>query len=272
MKNKIYCAGLFRTGTNTLYEMFRRSFCSAHEYMLAPSLAAVEHRAAGRWSRAEFQAFARDRDAAGKLDVDSSGLNFAFLDVMMEMHPNGKVILTMRDCYSWLNSCIGAFYRTNGKEHSRHVQRLVSSLDFASDGTMRWTDRRQFKLCLRQMLRTWASVNEYVRRTVPPDRLLVLDTGNLTQAVPEVARFAEIPQRMVDAHHANGGYGIDYLSCFDLAKVEHLVGEKCSVLMTDRYPHHRGWVAPPRDEGVPAPDPDAVRKLFSLDQFEPREI
>lgn len=251
-----------------MYEMFRRSFRSAHEYMLLPCLAAVENRAAGRWSQAEFRAFARQREDAGNLEVDSSGLNFAFLPFFLEMHPNVKIILTIRDCYSWLNSCIGAFYRANGKEHPRHVRNLVNSLHYAPDGTMRWTDRRQCKLCLRHMLLTWASVNQHVLRTVPSERLLVLNTGDLTRAVQPVARFAEVPEELLDPHHANGGYGIDYLACFARTEIDGLVNETCAGLMAALYPGHRGWIPPPRDPDVAPPQPDAVRSLFSLDRFE----
>jgi hypothetical protein len=87
-----------------------------------------------------------------------------------------------------------------------------------------------------------------------------------------VARFAEVPEESLDAQHANGGYGIDYLACFDLAEIERLVHETCGGLMMDRYPRVETWLPAQRDDGVPAPDPDIVRKLFSLDQFEPREM
>lgn len=269
MQHKIYCAGLFRTGTNTMYEMFRRSFRSAHEFMLMPSLAAVEAWAKGDLSRAEFAAFACERDRSGNLDMDSSGLNFAFLDLFLEMHPEARIVLTIRDCYSWLNSSIGVFYRINGRRNAEVLSQFVNSLDYAPDGSMRWSDRRAYKPCLRQMLRTWAAANQYALRRIPRDRLLVLDTSDLDQAVEAVARFSGVPADALDAHHANGGYGIDYLACFPREAIERLVEENCALLMKERFPHRLEWRPPKRDLDVPAPDPVAVREAFSLGRFEP---
>ena len=68
---KIYCVGLFRTGTNTIYEVFNRSFRAGHEFMLEPTLMSATGYITGQLSRDEFVDFVKSRDADGYLDVVS---------------------------------------------------------------------------------------------------------------------------------------------------------------------------------------------------------
>ena len=264
----MYCVGLFRSGTNTMYEIFKRSFRAEHEYMLMPTLSAAIGYAKGETTRAQFVEFVVQRDALGALAVDAAGFNFLYADVLLDLHPRARFILTIRDCYSWLNSCIGLlsndFYRS---EKAEFIGNFINNVNQMSDGRFTWTTRPRCKVCLKQLMKMWSAANASLLRRIPADRLLVLRTGDLTDSIPEIAEFAGVAASDLDVDHANKGPGLNFLSCFDGERLDRLVQRYCGHLMAERFPGVT--LASVMSNGTPVRGLDrvAVRKAFSLDRF-----
>ncbi len=266
-RGKIYCVGLFRSGTNTMYEIFKRSFRAEHEYMLMPTLSAVTDHASGETTRSQFVEFVANRDASGALEVDAAGFHFLYADVLLALHPRARFILTIRDCYSWLNSCIGLlsddFYRS---EKAEFIGNVINNINHVSDGSFGWTARPRRKVCLKQLMKLWSTANTALLR-IPTDRLLVLRTGDLTNSIPAIAQFAGVAASDLDVDHANKGPGLNFLSCFDGERLNRLVQRYCGHLMAERFPGVT--LASVMSNGTPIRGLDrvAVRKAFSLERF-----
>jgi hypothetical protein len=251
-----------------MYEIFKRSFRADHEYMLMPTLSAVIGLATGETTRSRFVEFVVQRDATGDLEVDAAGFHYLYADVLLDLHPRARFILTMRDCYSWLNSCIGLlsddFYRS---EKAEFIGNFINNLNQMPDGSFTWTTRPRCKVCLKQLMKMWSAANASLVRRIPADRLLVLRTGDLTNSIPAIAEFSGVAANDLDVDHANKGPGLNFLSCFDGERLERLVQRYCGHLMAERFPGVT--LANAMSSGTPVRGLDrvAVRKAFSLDRF-----
>lgn len=250
-----------------MYEIFKRSFRAEHEYMLMPTLSAVIGHAKGEMTRSQFVEFVVQRDASGALDVDAAGFHFLYADVLLDLHPRARFILTIRDCYSWLNSCIGLlsddFYRS---EKAKFIGNFINNVNQVSDGRFTWTTRPRCKVCLKQLMKMWSAASVALLR-IPTDRLLVLRTGDLTNSIQAIAEFAGVAASDLDVDHANKGPGLNFLSCFDGDRLDRLVQRHCGHLMAERFPGVT--LASVMSNGSPIRGLDrvAVRKAFSLERF-----
>ena len=261
---KIYCVGLFRTGTNTIFEVFNRSYRAGHEFMLEQTLMSVHGYVSGQISRDEFIEFVRNRDVEGNLELDSYGFTYFFIDILVKEFPDAKFILTIRDCYSWVNSCIANVHRYYEEESIQGLLSLFSNIDHLPDNRFEWIDRSGNKVCLEQMIKIWNQVNTNILNTVPADRLLILKTGDLADSLPELAHFVGASVDDLDILHANKGDSINYLSCFEPVALEKIFDQHCRKLMSDIFPEIT-FATYMKDGALEKIiDPSDVGKIFSL--------
>lgn len=187
--------------------------------------------------------------------------------MLRDLHPRARFILTIRDCYSWLNSCIGLlsddFYRS---EKAKFIGTFINNVNLGSDGSFTWTPRPRCKVCLKQLMKMWSAANASLLR-MPTDRLLVLRTGELTNSIPAIAEFAGVATDDLDVDHANKGPGLNFLGCFDGDRLDRLVQRYCGPLMADRFPGVT--LASVTSNGTPVGGlaRGAVRSSFSLERL-----
>jgi hypothetical protein len=264
---KVFCIGLFRTGTTSLFEMFARSFRAAHEFQVAEQIKVLRGRLEGTLNDEEFRAFVRQREAAKPLEMDSCGAHFGIVDALVDEFPEAKFILTLRNVYSWMNSCIGKLYPHFVNGGGSAASTLINCLHFRSDGSYGWLDRSDSKICLEQMMKAWTSLNRGIQRVVPRERLLVLNTEDLARSRHTIASFCEIDESLLDPSVANQQTSTDFLSCFRAERMEELVSRHCSELMAERYPDLGLVSHVNREWSASAPDGEDVLRYFSLDRF-----
>ena len=70
----------------------------------------------GRFPEAVFVDFVRRRNHALQLDVDISHMNVYLLKILVQEFKQAKFLLTLRDCYGWLDSFINFCLRSNLQE------------------------------------------------------------------------------------------------------------------------------------------------------------
>jgi hypothetical protein len=266
---KIFCVGIFRTGTTTMREMFARSFPADHEFRVEDELSAFAGRISGDVSDDEIRAFVRERGRAKPLVMDSCGAHFGIADILVEEYPDARFLLTMRNVYAWMNSCIGKLYGDFEGGWGSRAGDVMNNLGFLPDGSFAIEDRSGSKICLEQMMKLWTAVNRRVISVVPPERLLVLNTEDLAASTPSIAAFCGIDEDLLDPLHANPGPSADFLRCFDAGRLQELAERHCSELMRERYPGMTLADHSRIERSGPAPDCAEIQKYFSLDQFVP---
>jgi hypothetical protein len=184
----------------------------------------------------------RRRDERLRLDVDSSHANVFLIDALLAEFADARFVLTIRDCYSWLDSAID--HTLNSRRWSKADRRY---LDFYFDaGNFRHSPHDE---ALRQRglsgidcwLAAWSRHNHRAL-VVPAEKLLVVKTNEITQRLPEIAAFAGIAAERIDpAFRARGAarakHGV--LAQVDAAYLEGRVAAHCGELMHRFFPDVR---------------------------------
>jgi len=234
-----YCIGTSKSGTHSIAGIFGRRYRVAHEPGYRQVIEMIIDASSGAASQSQLVEFARSRDNCLRLELECSHPIFYFLDILLDEFDEAKFILTIRDCYSWLDSQInsqlsyiegkhwqdfGEFkYRGETARHAKEEQILA-----------------QFRLhTLDGYLSAWASHNNKVLTTVPRDRLLVIATQDIARDLAKIADFLDVPLNHLKparAHSFKGVRKFGLLSKLDEHYLEDKVNKYCRALMDTYFP------------------------------------
>jgi hypothetical protein len=179
---QIYGVGIGKSGTHSLANMFSKTVRARHE---PQSMQVIDHFLdwhEGRISEAEMVAWIHQRDREMALEVDSSGLNFPILDLLLREFPGARSVLTVRDCYSWTNSMMNEVVRSaNADERWFKMRRYYHEREPVIYAPEEQLLKEKKLYPLDRYFSHWAMRNEQVIAKVPADRLFVVRTDHLTQ-------------------------------------------------------------------------------------------
>jgi Sulfotransferase domain len=236
---QLYGVGMAKSGTHSICSMFSRNVRASHEPQ-APQLIDKffdwhDHRISDHDITEWIQA--RDREMA--LEVDSSWFNILILRFLTEKFPDARFVLTIRDCYSWLNSefnrvlyapsvflqrvKVRKFLYRGELEHAPEEQILKGKGIYTIDG----------------YLSRWAAHNEQVLSCVPKERLFVVLTNQISARSYEVADFAGLPRYVVRLHRTHeykNPVKQQLIRQIDRSFLEQKVEQHCRPLMAKFFP------------------------------------
>ena len=203
---RVYGIGLGKSGTTSLARMFGM-YRAAHEVdarRLLPVATAVLQGELATDS-ARVRAELRRRSLRFHLEVDAAPFLMPFAEALALLYPDGRFVLTIRDCFSWLDSRV--------EWDLRHPPSAVpmfapfrSALYPRYDEVFAPEEAALEKAGLRPIasyLRSWRERNEEALRHVPASQLLVVRTEDLDRSTATLARFAGVPEPTVRPAHAN---------------------------------------------------------------------
>jgi hypothetical protein len=206
---QLFGVGLGKTGSTSIARIFGR-YRASHELDWARLLPLGARWYGGEASAAEVRRELRRRDWRFRLEVDSALFLVPFVDVLADLHPRAKFVLTIRDCFSWLSSrvdydaarpawredpraCTFALLYT--AQFDRYGERFRPEEAALVESGLRYPIAAE--------LRFWAEANERMISVIPNDRLLVVRTEDLDSSVGELARFAGVQVASLLPVHAN---------------------------------------------------------------------
>lgn len=235
----LYCVGTAKSGTHSITALFDGSLRSSHEVESELVMDVIFDIAEGKMTRDELTRFVRKRDTRLWLDVDSSQLNYFLLNILVEAFKDAKFILTIRDCYSWLDSFINHQLSRGASENWKRLR----DLRFRSDQLRHVREEEILKehglYTLDGYFSYWTKHNKHVLETVPPERLLVIRTHELTQAAMRIAAFAGLPAEGVNlerSHAFKTQEKFYLLSRIEPRFLEGKVDQYCRDLMNEYFP------------------------------------
>ncbi len=243
---KAYGMGIAKTGTTSLHVMFKQNYRSAHEaevQYLFPKMIAFAH---SKMAKTKFAEYIKHRDKRLSLEMDSSGLNCFLVDILVEEFKEAKFILTIRDCYSWLDSIINhqLLHPLNEVEtywqEGRNFVYRPQQFNYEKEEQL-LADKGLYPLD--SYLSRYRRDNNRVLNTVPTDRLLIVRTHEINQSVAKIEQFLNIPsgslptqvrahvRKTQDKHHILSQIDRDFLT----AKVDF----HCRELMDNYFPEFK---------------------------------
>jgi len=103
-RTQVFCVGTAKSGTHSIASMFSRNVRTGHEKEALESIDAFFRWHEGRMTEREYRDWLVARDGEMALEIDSSWFHGLIVDLLASEFPNARFVLTIRDCYSWLNS------------------------------------------------------------------------------------------------------------------------------------------------------------------------
>jgi hypothetical protein len=231
--------GAPKSGTHSLAGMFRR-YRAAHEPendLLIPAI--LRSDPAGPVPDADVLVRARDRRLW--LELESSHLLLHLLESLVSVWPDARFILTIRDPYTWMGSAL------NGQQRKPAPPRWgrLGYYRFREFLPARLPAARELPIAdhtlVDRLLLYWQLHNQMVLDLVPPERLLVVRTHELSTSADALAAFLGIPASSVDvsnAHLYKTPKKLDVLSG-RRAEIEAAVQKYCAPLMRTYFPDIR---------------------------------
>jgi hypothetical protein len=233
-----------KTGTHSLAAVFSR-YRAWHEPDRDYYAQIVVGRTTGELSDSATLDLLRQLDRRWWLELNSSWLNYFFLDLLLAEYPQAKFVLTIRDCYSWLDSM---FNQVLARSHADSPQLAEFYRWYADilvpgsheDGDRVLAERRLWPLDA--WLRFWNQHNTRILALVPRERLLVVRTQDIRREIPRLAEFLGVPPDTLDAgrtheHKAEAKFGL--VSDIDENYLHARVAARCGDLMEKFFPEIR---------------------------------
>jgi transcriptional regulator with XRE-family HTH domain len=232
---KAYNVGIGRTGTLSMARIFS-NYRACHQFMISETLAVIRQHESGDISRHELRDFLLRRDRLGRLEFDSSGHHYAYLDVLVEEFPSANFIFTIRDCYSWCDSVLNMLH--------------LPSSGFSSPGTFDFkklepvckdpeTLRGELPRYLAPVFEFWSASNDLALRNLPAERSLILRTCDITKSLSKLAGFLGVSEGSLnerEVHVHSVPRKINILKQMDPSLVEGIVHASCAPLMNRFFP------------------------------------
>jgi len=221
--------------------MFSRNVRARHEPEIFDVIDKLLDWRQGRVNERQFTEWIRERDRNMALEVDSSFLNYELLDVLLREFRDARYVLTIRDCYSWLDSLFNHILRRSDKKDPRWLK--LPLLRPAPEPFIHAPEEQLLKEkgfgTLDRQFSWWAQRINNVLTKVPAARLLVVRTDEITKRAFEIADFCGLPRYAVrqDRSHAfSNPVKAGILRKIDRSFVEAKVEMHCRELMTRFFP------------------------------------
>jgi hypothetical protein len=232
---RLYGVGAAKTGTTSLAKMFQPHFRSAHE---PDALALIDWIVNRSEDRSGLRRWLVKRDRRSMHEVDSSQFNADILDLLLDLFPESRFVLTIRNPVDWLES-------TYDHDLGRPADKPWSQLNaYRVRQHTRYSpyDAQLELLGLRpvdSLLAYWAINNRTVLSVVPAERLLIVRTDQLTQRVADIAEFAGVPVELINlssSHSYRAEKRYHTLATIDRHYIEDRVTVHCGDLLKRFFP------------------------------------
>lgn len=195
---RLYGIGMGKTGTNVLASLFA-GVPAAHEPEAGEVITALLAYEAGRRDWRSLRGFVVDRDRRLGLSVDVSNLNIFLVDQLVDLAPDARFVLTIRDPWSWLDSIVNQYVRrTPTAEWRAFAEHRFGSAGVAHPAAERVLAEHGLHP-LAGYLSYWRAHMEKALAAVPADRLFVVPVGRIMAEAGRIAAFAGLPPDSVDA-------------------------------------------------------------------------
>jgi hypothetical protein len=240
---RLYCVGHSKTGTNSVCSVLR-NWRMEHDFKAEETARMIAARSRGELATGELADYARRRDAAGRLEVDSSRSHQGWVSVLAEVFPDARFLFTIRDVWSWLDSTLNQYLRRAAEPETRaRFERFVVPGTTTTVARAFSSERellKRFDAVAEMFAAEWAGVNEKTLAQLPKGRTLIVRTHEIGDRLADIAAHVGVPEGSLNAagaheNKARARFGV-------LARVEprrlERVERLAAPLMSAHFP---GW-------------------------------
>ena len=218
--------------------IFNKYYVAAHEPHHKEAIINIIDWNHQRYSRNRMLKILCSRDKALRLDMESSHYLHHILDFLVEQFPQAKFIMTVREPMSWLESEVNQNYLTRNTdswallEHHRYSKYNYEH-EFAS--------LKQVKNIypIRSYLSYWKDHIHKVLCSVPSEKLLVIDTFDISNQLYNISSFIGVDFNTLDISKKHSGKRRSAFILYDKVdknEVRELVQVHCQEFVKEYLP------------------------------------
>lgn len=227
VRTKAFCVGQAKAGTATLWGLLGTEHRAAHEPERAETLRLILAEARGSLTVNEVRGCLAERDRRLDLDYDIAWANQFIVGYLVEMLPDARFVLLVRDPHSWLQSVVGHML-------VRQVPQDVKDFFdfwFKPDRYPKTTQDGDLPYSIMALLTAWSNHIELCTTAIPTDRLLTIRTQDLGSSHQRLAEFLEIQPDSLDrarAHLNQGEWSGRFDSLVDPSYIARIIDAVCA--------------------------------------------
>ncbi len=191
-----FTLGLMKSGTTSIDGLFSKHFRSQHEPDIKLMIKLIIDFCNGVNNQNEIRNFYLLREHCMQLEMESNFSNYFFIDILVDLFPSARFILTYRDPLSWVNSMINhTINKRNpvGSAWHKCLEALYMPDNFAY-GQEKDLFRRYDLFPMASYLSLWSRTYESLLQTIPHHRLLIVPTEDISFSVGRIAQFLDIEE------------------------------------------------------------------------------
>jgi hypothetical protein len=197
-----FCVGTEKSGTHSVAALTARMYRSDHEPdypWLIPRLTE------SRFDRPEeeWDTYLRRRDRRLWLEMESNWLHIFNIEQLARIFPDARFILTIRDCRSWLDSLANHVLANDVGPIWRQAQHVYYRADQFTHQPGEEVFRDAGLYPIRAYLSAWGRHNRHVLEVVPPERVLVIRTPEITRSAERIGAFLGIDPTSIDTERGH---------------------------------------------------------------------
>ena len=234
-----FCLGTNKSGTHSIANMFSKNYRAAHETDYARLIEAYLDYRESKILEEKFVEVLKKYNTYAWLDLDSSHVHVEYLEFLLELYPRAKYILTIRDCYSWADSCFNHWINHElldswGRLHEWRYGR--KTYDFNPEKESSLTEKNLYPL--EGYFEAWAKHNNKVLSLVPKERLLVIKTSEISRQVDRIADFLGVDSQAINnerSHSFQAPQKHNLFAKLDPEYVKSKAEKHCSDLMSQFF-------------------------------------
>jgi len=236
-----YCVGSPKSGTHSINSMLNDNYRSKHEPLDMLSIKLLHDCKNNTLSEMGLDHFLRMRDIYLWCEMEASHFNGSFCTTLHTIFPKAKFILTLRDCYTWVDSwfnhqlsrkfqpkdsiwSVGRdLYYNSGNEYSKYDKIL----------------EEHSLLPLSGYLEFWNRHNRKVIDSIPKENLLIIKTNEINDSQIAMSNFLEIPSSTISidkSHSFKAKKKMDILKKIDPEYLKDQFEMHCGALMKEYFP------------------------------------
>ncbi|NJK38231.1 MAG: sulfotransferase [Oscillatoriales cyanobacterium RM2_1_1] len=249
-----YCIGTPKSGTHSLAAMLK-NYRSSHEpeWQNLIDLIGQEHLRRLHYetddyliTNQKYISYFKIRDRRLNLEFEASHLLGPFVQILVKAFPRAKFILTLRDCYSWIDSMINDELNMETQGLRVYWRKAYDYYFFSENHTYSPKEsvlKYQGLYPLSAYIQYWKRHNETIIQGIPAEQLLILKTHEINNSTDRIADYLGILESQISTEnkHAYPSKGKHHVlkqipQTYLLEKVQYEAGE----LMKTYFPDSQG--------------------------------
>ncbi|MGD1921619.1 MAG: sulfotransferase [Pleurocapsa sp.] len=235
---QIFCVGLPRSGTHSLAHLFEPFYAAKHEPLKQLTVANIIDWTNGKHSDFKMRSILANRDKYLKLELESSHFLHHVIELLVDIFPKAKFILTIREPVSWLVSEVNQNYTSRNSDFWGTLQNFRYGC-YGNEYINKSLIDIPNVYPISNYFSYWKDHINKIIDNVPAERLLVIDTFEITNSLNEIASFTGSNQDNFTQEKSWSGKRKSELDLYDLLEKSQVLSqaeEHCGDFIQEKVP------------------------------------